>query len=154
MTLDISVQVPRLTNLDFTLPPGATYDGEVAIEGRTDEIVIGGQTLYSFMYGEFLVGQVAALGERAEKRRITFVFDPPRMLIAPGLAGVAVGGMSADYEEVHAAHSSTIEFAGSVAWLALNSLSGTRAWIKDDGRIQLCTTSVRLDSGTVRRPRT
>lgn len=46
--------------------------------------------------------------------------------------------MSADYEEAPlAVHSSTIELACSVAWLVLNSLSGTRAWIKDDGGIQV-----------------
>lgn len=138
VTLDMTVQVPRVTNLEFALPPGVDVGGPVSLHDWTDEILLGQESLYAFLYGEFLVGHAAGIGERVEAHRIDFLLDPPRTLAVPGGPEVPIARVSADYEELpFKVSSSTTDLADSVALLVLNSLSGTRAWINEDGGIRV-----------------
>jgi len=135
--IDIQAQTPSVTNID--LRPDPTWRGTPrSVAGHTEEIRLGEQSLHSFMYGEFLVGHAAGLGEVAEKRRIHVTFEPPRLLEVAGEDSIPIVEISADYEEVPLpASRAEIDATANVAWVLLDSLRHTRAWGMKDGRIRI-----------------
>lgn len=135
-SINLHVQVPWVTNLVVGVDP--TWTGNTTISGRTDEMYIGDQTLQDFMYGELLVGHAARIGEAAEMRRMQFPFDPPRLLRVAGQPDVPIVAIAADYQETSVLASSiSTEASASIAWVLLDSIGESRAWVRRDGSITI-----------------
>jgi hypothetical protein len=137
LAIDIQVQIPSVTHLQIRADPGWTGTG-TTVAGRTDEIRFGDKSLHTFLYGEFLAGHAAGIGERVEKRRIHVTFDSPRILSAPGTPDTPIVEIAADYEEIPIqAGDSTFDGTKNVAWVLLHSVGKSRAWGMRDGRIRI-----------------